>query len=539
MSATAVKQSGKLPEPLDSLIVALNSLPVAIVVMLLLTILSVLGTFIPQENLARPQGMTLEEMYFGRFGPLVFYTKEFGPLVVKDIQLIGKVTLKIPQSKHALVDALGFKHIYFTPYFFFLLVWLAVSAIVCNITRFKRTMRLWKKPKVLNGGGFFRADDRAVVLGPADGEQLKLISGELKSRGYRVRQQAHKDGTVCIYGDKSFWKQWALLVLHGSILVLILGAAYGKIYGVEDYVRMGDGERKSLTLDLHKGKISMVKPLLDRLEPITFELAQDNFHIDYDKNIQIPGWLKESYDKGDVSEELLPYHLYFVKEFVSDFTISRNGKSVTQEVKVNHPIKLDKLVMYQSGYQQIGYVEVEYLGETKEYQCPSGVLIGVASGGLVDAMKAVSAGQPVAQIAFAIQQVKAGDLYIQGENTGFMGPLTIAEMYDMTTMQSLGRMLLSPDNPIETTLLGEPLTIKMSRRVDNYSDFSYKRDPGIPILYLGWIAMIVGISVALYIPFTQVWLRFEPTKTYALVAGGGSMVADSTYGRWNDMLKQK
>ncbi len=98
MSAANIKRSGKLPEPFESIMAALNSLPVAIVVMLLLTILSALGTMIPQEHLARPQGMTLEQMYAQKFGPLVY----------KDIQLGSNLKLKIPQSKHAMIDSLGF-----------------------------------------------------------------------------------------------------------------------------------------------------------------------------------------------------------------------------------------------------------------------------------------------------------------------------------------------------------------------------------------------------------------------------------------------
>ena len=528
MGAVAIKQKGKTLELFESLMAALNSLPVAILVMLLLATLSVLGTMIPQENLARPEGMSLEQMYFERFGPMVY----------KDVRLSDRLVLKIPKSKHALLNSLGFKHIYFTPYFFMLLVWLSVSAVVCNITRYKRTMRLWRKPKVINGGGFFRADKRAVVLSPATHEQVGLISKELKSRGFRVREKTHKDGTVCLYGDKSFWHKWAMLLLHGAILVLIVGAAYGKIYGVEDYVRMADGETKSLTLDLHQGKIPLVKPLLDRIAPITYELAQDNFHIDYDKSIQMPGWLREGYEKGEVPEEVLPYYMYFVKEFVSDFTMSRNGRSITREVKVNHPIKLDKLVMYQSSYQQIGYLDVDIDGERQEIQAVTDQWLGLGQGGLIEGTRAMNMGPAAAETVFYLEQVKAGELFISGESQGMMGPMTIASLIDRRTSQSLGRILLTPDKGFETTLGGKPVSVRMSRRVDNYSDFSYKRDPGIPILYLGWISMIVGIAVALYIPFTQVWLRFEPSKTYALVAGGGSAVADSNYGRWNDMLKR-
>jgi cytochrome c biogenesis protein len=526
--ANAPARQRKLPEPFHSLWEALNSLPIAIVVMLLLAILSALGTVIPQEHLARPApGQTMEMMYFERFGVETYYTIP-----------LGKAALNIPTSKHALIESLGLKHIYFTPYFFVLLVWLSVSAIVCNITRFKRTVRQWREPTVVRGPKFFGGDKRSLEVEGLGPNAAAAVEQSFRRQGYRVVKK-DEDGATHIYADKGFLKRWALVLLHFSILVLIFGGCYGKIYGVESYVRMADGEEKDLTLNLHEGKLEMVHWLLDRVPPLTFHLDQDHFRIDYDKKIKLPAMLEEMLASGMLSEDRVEYERYFVKDFVSQLTVSREGRSKTQEVKVNHPIKLDKLVLYQSGYVQEGYLNVEIDGESREYRFVPNVWMALGPNGLVPAENAMSMGGSgqYSDHAFILMQVKAGDLYVGGEKQGYLGPMSIVEMADMTTGQQFAGRLISPDQGFETEIGGTPVSVTMSTRVDDYSDFSYKRDPGIPILYFGWIAMIVGVSLAMYIPFSQAWVRISGSDAHILLTGrGGREDAAKLASQWNDIL---
>lgn len=529
--ATDVARQRRLPEPLHSLWEALNSLPVAIVVMLLLAILSALGTVIPQEHLARPQpGQTMEQMYNARFGQATYYHLS-----------LGNATLNVPTSKHAWIKSLGLQHIYFTPYFFLLLVWLSVSAIVCNIMRFKRTVRQWKDPTIVRGANFFKNNKRSLeVEGMTSGAE-KAIIDNFHHRGFRVFTE-EQDGETHIYADRGFLKRWALVLLHFSILVLLFGGVYGKIYGVESYVRMADKESKDLTLDLYKGKLPLVKPLLDKVKPLTFHLDQDHFRIDYDKKLELPTMLMKAHESGMLSDDDLEYERYFVKDFVSQLKVSRNGHSVTQEVKVNHPIKLDRLNLYQSGYVQVGYLRVVIDGKADDYMFVPNTWVVIGPTGLVDVDQLMSMNADMSQYssdAFILKQVKAGDLYVEGKKDGYLGPMSIVNIANMQTGQTLGTQLITPDKGFDTTIDGKPVHVTMSTRVDDYSDFSYKRDPGIPILYFGWIAMIVGVTLAMYVPFTQIWIRVTGETAHLLMSGrGGIEDAHKLTSQWNDILNK-
>lgn len=480
----------------------LNSLPIAIAVMLLIAIFSAIGTFIPQEHMLQGEAA---------MDPVKFYTARFGV------------------EKYHLVKMLGLTKVYFTWYFFGLLMWLSISAVVCNITRFRRTYAQWQRPPVERTVRGFTGDKRAIVLEDTPQDALTRVKAELEHSRFRWREK-EVDGATCLYADRGFMKKWALVLLHFSLIVLMFGGIYGKMYGVEGWIRLNDGQKDNLVLDVKQNKRNFVIPLIKWVKPITYKLSQDRFRIDYDAHLETPS------DMDHLPPEAQEYYRYFVKDFVSVLTVEQGGKTKTQEVKVNHPLVLNKLVLYQSGYGQRGSLSVTGGGTTQEYPVPADTWLVLTPAGLSDANQALSAGQPVSNLAFLLEQIKAGDLYQKGQKTGTVGPLTLAHVADITGGKEWTH-LLATDKPLTMTLLGKEYTVALSPNVSNYSEFSYKRDPGIPILYIGWIALIIGIALSLYIPFTQAWMRFEPGRVFLLSAGpGGTRAAHAHYARWRDIL---
>jgi cytochrome c biogenesis protein len=482
----------------------LNSLPIAIGVMLLLAILSAIGTFIPQVHMLKgAAAMNPEQFYHERFGA----------------------------ERYALINALGLTRIYFTWYFFSLLLWLSISAVVCNITRFRKTLAQWRRPHVERSMRGFTSDKRAIVLEAIPADAVARLKTELARERFRTREQ-DAEGAVCVYADRGFTKKWALVLLHFALIVLLIGAIYGKMFGVEGWIRLDDGQKDTLALDVKEHKLPFVQKLLGWVKPMEYQLSQDHFRIDYDEHLELPPGM------AAMPQEMQDYSRYFVKQFVSILTVEQGGKTKTQEVSVNHPLVLNKLVLYQSGYGQQGTIIAQHGSESQEYPAPSDTWLALAPSGLVDAQQAIGMGQPISNLAFLLEPIKAGDLYKQGVKSGVVGPLTLAHVADVDSKKEWTQ-LFSVDQPLKVTLMGEAYTLKLSPQVANYSEFSYKRDPGIPVLYLGWIALIVGITLGLYIPFTQVWLRFEHGRVFIVCAGPGGMRArHAFYARWRDILEQ-
>jgi cytochrome c biogenesis protein len=503
MSETNAKQERGPVEPFNTIWKLLNNLPLAVGLILVLTVLSALGTVIPQEHLAQPPvGMTFDQMLVERFG----------------------------ETRYNLIQHLGLHRVYFTWYFAVLLIWLALSSLACALNRTSQTVKLFRAPRVGHTAKFFKRNKRAIVVEDAPGDSAAKLKKAMLTSGFRVREKEHAGGT-CIYGDRGFLNKWALVVLHISVLILIIGAVYGKIYGAEGYIRMADDSEQDLTIDFASNKWPVVKPLTDMIPEHTYHLQQDHFRIDYIRKLTLPEMMQ------DLPEEIKDYYRYFVKDYVSKLTISRGGNSITREVSVNKPIKLDGLVVYQSGYSQFGYVELEYRGEVKTFAAPTHQWFMMTADGPASPNQAL--GSQASNEVFYLEPVKAGDLYVHEVKQDYIGPLTLLRV-DSIDESAKEMMLLTPDDPYYFKLGTANAQLRMSKQIDNYSTFSYKIDPGVPVLYLGWILMTLGITLALYITFTRAWIRIEDGRVFMLVSTrGGAHGARSFYSRWAELLEDK
>ncbi|MCB1188027.1 cytochrome c biogenesis protein ResB [bacterium] len=473
----------------------LNSLPIAIYVMLLLALLNALGTVLPQEHLVGGMSnMPIDQQYIQKYG----------------------------EQRWEIIRLLGLHHIYFTPVFFISLVWLCVSATVCNITRFKRTMREWKTPAVKRGAGFYRADRRAIEFDVEKDAPAADVAKLLRDEGFRVVEETDDKGARCIYGDRGFYQRWGMVVLHVAVLVLLFGGIYGSIFGNKGNVRMADGEQQTLTLDVAAGKHPLVKWFLNGLPKRDYQLSQDRFRIDYGRKLILPTVLQNDEEYSDDFQE---YSHYFVKDYVSTLTAERNGQTVSAEVIVNHPLVIDKLMLFQSGYEQSGFLSMTVDGKTTEELVPAEMWIGIipdmaGNPRLARAEDAVGR----TDTAFLLEKVKAGDLYIDGKLDRHLGPMTVVHKHNLMTNE-VSDQILDTEKGFKVSMDGQWVELKLADRIQNFSIFSYKRDPGMPMLYLGWILMIIGIGVALYVPFHKVNVRVEDGQAMLLVSGarGGGL----------------
>lgn len=522
MSTTAAPARANSPGPLAwfgrFLWRELNSLPTAIWVMVALAILNAVGTIVPQSHLAQPpMGMSWDDFLAGKYGPIRF----------------------------KLIHMMGFDHVYFTWYFNALLVWLCVSAVVCNIVRYRTTLRLWQAPPATRGRSFFTNHKRAVFYDlPEGGDDaaLKKVEDDFRQHGYRV-VRGEQDGAQCLYADKGFLRKWALVLLHIAVLVLLFGGIYGKATGSQGNARLADNSTDTLVLNRWEKKVKYIQPLLKLLPPLTYELDQRNFRIDYDWKIEVPSEMK-----ANTAPELWPYYRYQVRDYVSTLTAKFKGRTKQREVKVNHPLVIEKLILYQSGYEQNGFLKIQWSaqdGGTQEsrilpdQECaltPLGMAILDESSGQWllppdegDSFQVVPESVGFSPFHYKFEAVKSGDLYEAGKPKGRIGPLTIVSIYDASTgsEQYLGSQIIDTEHGFDGFVGNHEAHITMSERINNYSIFSYNRDPGKPVLYFGWICMIVGTALTLYIGFSQLWLRVEGGRVFVLTMGP---LARSTYG---------
>lgn len=184
----------------------LCSLKLAMTLLLSLAITSIIGTIIPQGNLA-PQY----------------------------IESIGQTKLKLYQ-------ALGFFDMYHSWWFVLLLGALSANLIACS---FKRLPQIWKvvtQPATLMDEGMRKSlANLATIASPDTALALKERMVQILAASFAAPVVTEKDGTYHLYAQKTPWCRLAVYAVHLSILVIFVGALAGSLFGFKGYVNIPEG----------------------------------------------------------------------------------------------------------------------------------------------------------------------------------------------------------------------------------------------------------------------------------------------------------
>ncbi len=481
----------------DLIVYLLNSLPVAVVALMILSFFAIIGTLLPQEHLGAEPAE-----YLAKYGPL----------------------------KYKIMKSLGFTNVYNTVYFNLIFLWIAVSSIVCSVTRLRRTLSLWFRPVYRYSERFFSAQKDGFQTYEDASSSPDEFAKKLKSVGLRVHMKKEDEHTASIYADKGFLRKWSAVMFHFAIIVIFAGGIIGKIWGFEGSIPVPEGKSRTLRVDLQQTKNPLGRFLTSYIKPYDFKLYLKEFRIEYDQHVKEPDFFR---DLPENEPALREYYKYYVKDYVSDLEGEYKGKKTAKRVVVNHPLSSGKTLFYQASFAQTGYLTVSFDGVEKTYPLVPNTAYQVQPDG---ELREVSQGSAVpfgSQVLFhpepqgGVFPVKAGPLFRAGKPDGYLGPIGLFQIIPATAKGNRF-ILLNPKEWFELSVPGHEVRVKMSDRVDDVSIFQYKHDPGTAILFTGWIVLIIGVLITLYIPFIQVYIRWDNGKVscYSSVQGA----ADKTLG---------
>jgi len=217
------------------------SVYLTITLLVLTVVLSIVGTFIPQQDAAR----------------------EFAQ--------------GIPPGLASFLQTMQVFDLFHSVWFFLLMLLLSLNLIVCSLNRWPLT---WKQFR----GAPFTGDEEGLFRGLGTeriflcDEDVVTMAGRLESllsRRYRqISRNQEKGDTVIIYGERGRYSRFAVYVVHLSLQLLILGALTGAFWGWEGYVNIGEGETAD-TIDLKGGKGTKALP---------FTIRCDKFVVEFYKN---------------------------------------------------------------------------------------------------------------------------------------------------------------------------------------------------------------------------------------------------------------
>ena len=236
MTEKTITSPEKTESPTDKIWDFFCSLKLTIITLLLLAVVSIIGTVIQQN--AQPTE----------------YIREYG------------------QSTYRLFVKLQFVDMYHSWWFVGLLSMFCINLICCSIKNFPRAWKFFKEPAVVPSAGILKgAGNRLDATSKESPQQLaERLSAVLKKEFSRPKQ-TEVDGKLYLFAQKGIYSRLGAYVTHLSILIVIGGAIIGNIWGYKAFVNITEGT-----------SVDEVWPRFGN-QPIKlgFQVRCDNFDVSY------------------------------------------------------------------------------------------------------------------------------------------------------------------------------------------------------------------------------------------------------------------
>ncbi len=437
------------------------SVKLTIVLLLSLAATSIIGTVIPQNQ--NP------EWYFSNFGAF----------------------------RYQLLNTLGIFDMYHSWWFQGLLLLLTVNIIICSIDRLKGSWKLIfnRRPKV-NPERFINHPDARSRNDNRSPEDLAKIVEPILSRRYRYVNVFRSDARMVVYGEKGRLSRLGVYVVHLSVIFLLVGGLVGSLFGFEGFVNIAEGEATDTIRIRNTGQ-------LHRLD---FQIRCDDFQLTL-------------YENGTP------------REYRSTLTLLEGEKAVKQkDIIVNDPLRYRGVNIFQSSYgklppEAMARPQSPDPGPKKTYDL---TFTSRASGMsyTVEAEVGVPVNIPEGMGTFMIMTyAPAADFRGMDVGAALKGVLTPLEGEPIDVLLPLqfanfdkmrgGDVIIS----VAGRANGSPASPPIKERF--YTGLQVTRDPGVWLVYSGFILMIAGCFVTFYLSHQQVGIVIETRSKNSRVTVAG------------------
>jgi cytochrome c biogenesis protein len=179
------------------------SLKLSISLLIGLALTSIIGTVVPQGNIAPEYLQTISE------------------------------------TKFKLYQSLSFFDMYHSWWFMLLLYLLTVNLVACSIKRLPRVWRIVSEPQVVMDESFEKSlalTHDFKISGDAVAKLTAFLKGTLGEP-----LVTEKDGAVHLFVQKNPWCRLGVYVVHLSIIIIFIGALMGSFFGYKAYINIVEG----------------------------------------------------------------------------------------------------------------------------------------------------------------------------------------------------------------------------------------------------------------------------------------------------------
>ncbi|MEL7358281.1 MAG: cytochrome c biogenesis protein [Cyanobacteria bacterium J06560_6] len=364
---------------------------------------------------------------------------------------------------------LGLDHVYRTWWFLSILILFGASLTACTFTRQITALRWFSR--TWNFYSKPRQFGKMALSTEIEGGDLEALKAQLSDRRYKVFEKAGEVGDAgdMLYAHKGLSGRIGPIVVHASMLLILIGAILGSMTGFFAQEIVPSGQTFKIQNIFDAG------PWAGPQIPKDWSVHVNRFWIDYSPEGR-------------------------VDQFYSDLSVLDDaGEEVKRKtIWVNQPLRYKNVTLYQADWG-VGAVKVRINNspvfnlQMAQLEAEGGRLWGTWVPTKPDMSKGVS----------LIAQDLQGTLLL----------------YDMS-----GQLVSTVRAGSSVEVNGVTLFVD---ELIGSTGLQIKADPGIPVVYLGFGLLMIGVVVS-YISHSQVWALQTADK---LFVGGRTNRAQVSFER--------
>jgi cytochrome c biogenesis protein len=374
---------------------------------------------------------------------------------------------------YRIFSLLGFYDMYHSWWFRALILLLVANIVVCSIDRLQATWKIiFVRHPRFNPERYRQMKNKVEYHHDVEAAQLKAFYQPVVARRFRYHRTEETAEGFAIYGERGRWTRLGVYVVHFSVVLLLIGGLIGSIFGFDGFVNIAEGE-SARSIQLRNSNQKM---------QLGFEVRCDDFFVEF-------------YETGAP------------KEFRSRLTILKQGKEVAQkDIIVNDPLHFEGISFFQSSYGNLPPNEVILNFTSKA----TGMLYSKTAG--LNTPIVIPEDLGTFELKKHTRQAEFRGHHIGEAFIGLLTPLN--------------------GSPVEITL---PLKFPSFDRMRKgnvfiavadfvpryYTGLQVSRDPGVWVVYVGFILMIIGIYLTFFMSHQQVCVDVTARgkKSRIIVAG--------------------
>ena len=368
--------------------------------------------------------------------------------------LFGFLTWKV-------ILILGLNDVYRAWWFYSLLILFGASLTACTFTRQLPALNAARQLRFYNQPRQFEKLALSTEIPQLDSATWQQLPELLETKGYKLftpesKPEDETTATQALYARKGLSGRIGPIVVHGSMLIIIAGAILGSLTGFFAQEMIPSGDTVQIQNIFDAGPWSQAQI------PQDWGVRVNRFWIDYSADGH-------------------------VEQFYSDLSVvNQDGEELAQKViHVNEPLRYGGVTLYQADWT-------------------------------IAAVDVTLNNSPVLRLPLAEIDLPEG-----GKIWGTWIPTRpdLTDGVSLVTKDLQGMVLLytNTGEPLATLREGQSqiingVTLTVQQLVGS-TGLQIKADPGIPLVYLGFGLLMVGVVMS-YGSHSQIWLLRQHDRLY-------------------------